>query len=82
MRHENPAAIHVGNISIVSPTSDFQVRSAEGVQPELREERFVTRQLCALENASKMRVGDNFLHDGVAAVGIGVRAAVAERVIG
>jgi hypothetical protein len=29
-----------------------------------------------------MRVRDNFLHDGVAAIGIGVRAAVSQRVIG
>ena len=73
-----PGCFH--DVTTVSPPSDLQVRSAQGIEAKLRQKLRITLQLGMLENTREVRVRDDLLFNLVAAVRIGVHDAIGQRI--
>ena len=76
--HQDLPVRYLDHIAVVTPSADLKMGRTKHVEVQLRDKRFITDELNVLENAGKMRIRDDFLNDGVPALGIGVGVAVAK----
>src|SRR2546430_336068 len=76
--HQDLPVRYLDHIAVVTPSADLKMGRTKHVEVQLRDKRFITDESNVLENAGKMRIRDDFLNDGVPALGIGVGVPVAK----
>ena len=79
-QHLPPVGLH--HVPVVAPAADFQVRREQREEPQLGEQLGVGLQASVDEHTVLMGIGDNFLDDPVATLGIDIGDSITQRVRG
>ena len=82
MRRQHLPPVGLDHVPVVAPAADFQVRREQREEPQLGEHVGVGLQAGVDEHAVLMRIGDNFLDDAEATLGIDIGDSITQRVRG
>ncbi len=82
MRRQHLPPVGLDHVPVVAPAADFQVRREQREEPQLGEQVAFGLQAGVDEHTVLMGIGDNFLDDAVATVGIDIGDSITQRVRG